>query len=369
MRMNDTILKKETTDGAAHVTLPPMSSSALELLNHSFPKILDLVREKYELEIKYLGQNFPREQQRLAEEVHRQFGDLLRASYEFHLYDQLQEEFCWYISVFCSRGFEIDYLDHLLRSWDMAIHSVIKPPEAHELTRPLQVLHQHLTSLYKTCSIEKVTLPPLIQPFMDHLLAKQRKEATDYILSLLKEGMTIERLYGDVLTASLAALGRLWQKNSINVVDVHVATDICRYIMMRLADALPVSPPLPYKALITCVPGEEHEMGAEILENYLEIKGWEVVSMGHIAPEEDILEAIQQSKPDVILVSVILTAHLPASKSLLQKIRRLAPDCKLVVGGPAAVLAGEALLPFSDAVVRTFEEAHTRSLHLLGSHA
>ena len=369
MRMNDTILKKETTDGVAHVTLPPMSSSALELLNHSFPKILDLVREKYELEIKYLGQNFPREQQRLAEEVHRQFGDLLRASYEFHLYDQLQEEFCWYISVFCSRGFEIDYLDHLLRSWDMAIHSVIKPPEAHELTRPLQVLHQHLTSLYKTCSIEKVTLPPLIQPFMDHLLAKQRKEATDYILSLLKEGMTIERLYGDVLTASLTALGRLWQKNSINVVDVHVATDICRYIMMRLADALPVSPPLPYKALITCVPGEEHEMGAEILENYLEIKGWEVVSMGHIAPEEDILEAIQQSKPDVILVSVILTAHLPASKSLLQKIRRLAPDCKLVVGGPAAVLAGEALLPFSDAVVQTFEEAHTRSLHLLGSHA
>ena len=367
--MNDTIPNKETTDGAAHVTLPPMSSSALELLNHSFPKILDLVREKYELEIKYLGQNFPREQQRLAEEVHRQFGDLLRASYEFHLYDQLQEEFCWYISVFCSRGFEIDYLDHLLRSWDMAIHSVIKPPEAHELTRPLQVLHQHLTSLYKTCSIEKVTLPPLIQPFMDHLLAKQRKEATDYILSLLKEGMTIERLYGDVLTASLTALGRLWQKNSINVVDVHVATDICRYIMMRLADALPVSPPLPYKALITCVPGEEHEMGAEILENYLEIKGWEVVSMGHIAPEEDILEAIQQSKPDVILVSVILTAHLPAAKSLLQKIRRLAPGCKLVVGGPAAVLAGEARLPFSDAVVRTFEEAHTRSLHLLGSHA
>ncbi len=51
------------------------------------------------------ARTIPREQQRLAEEVHRQFGELLRASYEFHLYDQLQEEFCWYISVFCSRGF------------------------------------------------------------------------------------------------------------------------------------------------------------------------------------------------------------------------------------------------------------------------
>ncbi len=349
--------------------LSPMSASALALFNHSFTKILELVREKYELEMKYLGQKIPREQQRLAEEVHRQFGDLLRAAYEFHLYDQLQEEFCWYISVFCSRGFEIDYLEHLLRSWDMAIHSVIKPPESHELTRPLEVLHQHLNSLYRACSIDKVTLPELIRPFMEQLLAKRRKGATDYILSLFSEGMTIERLYGDVLTASLAALGRLWQKNDINVVDVHVATDICRYIMMRLADALPVSATLPYKALITCVPGEEHEMGAEILENYLEIKGWEVVSMGHIAPEEDILDTIQQSGPDVILVSVILTAHLPAAKSLLQKIRNVTPDCKVVAGGPAAVLAGDALLLFCDVIAQTFEEAHTRSLHLLGYHA
>ena len=367
--MSDMTPTHDGPSGMARIQLPPMSASSLALFNHSFPKILELVREKYDLEMKYLGQNIPREQQRLAEEVHRQFGDLLRASYEFNLYDHLQDEFCWYISVFCSRGFVIDYLEHLLRSWDMAIHSVIKPPEAHELTRPLDVLHQHLNSLYRVCSIEKVTLPAQIQPFMDHLLAKRRKDATDYILSLLSEGMSIEKLYGDVLTASLAALGRLWQKNDINVVDVHVATDICRYIMMRLADALPVSSTLNYKALITCVPGEEHEMGAEILENYLEIKGWEVVSMGHIAPEEDILESIQQSQPDVILVSVILIAHLPAAKSLLQQIRHLAPGCKIVAGGPAAVLAGEALLPLSDAVVRTFEEAHTRSLHLLGSHA
>ena len=367
--MSDTVLKKDNPSGTESAHLPPMSASALAMLNHSFPKILDLVREKYELEIKYLGQNIPREQQRLAEEVHRQFGALLRASYEFNLYDHLQEEFCWYISVFCSRGFEIDYLEHLLRSWDMAIHSVIKPPEAHELTRPLEVLHQHLNSLYRVCSIEKVAMPALIQPFMDHLLAKRRKDATDYILSLLSGGMSIERLYADVLTASLTALGRLWQKNDINVVDVHVATDICRYVMMRLADALPAAATLPYKALITCVPGEEHEMGAEILENYLEIKGWKVVSMGHIAPEEDILESIQQSRPDVILLSVILIAHLPAAKSLLEKIRKVAPGCKIVVGGPAAVLAGDTLITFTDAIVATFEEAHTRSLQLLGSHA
>lgn len=368
--MHDMTVQPATPSaGAARANHPPLSASALMLFNHAYPKILDLVREKYELETKYLGQQFPREQQRLAEEIHRQFGDLLRAAYQFQLYDQLQEEFCWYISVFCSRGFAIDYLEHLLRSWDMAIHSVIKPPEAHELTRPLEVLQQRLNSLYQACTIEKTDLPELIRPFMNHLLAKRRKEATDYMLSLLKGGMSIERMYGEVLSASLTALGKLWQKNDINVVDVHVATDICRYIMMRIADALPSSPTLLYKALITCVPGEAHEMGAEILENYLEIKGWKVVTMGHIAPEEDILESIRQSKPDVIFVSIILIAHLPAAQSLLQKIRQQEPGCKIVLGGPAAVTAGNALLSFADAVVHTFEEAHTHALQLLGSHA
>ena len=305
----------------------------------------------------------------MAREIHQQFGELLRASYEFNLYDHLQEDFCWYISVFCSRGFAIDYLERLLKAWNMAMHSVIKPPESHELTRPLDLLHQHLTSLYKTCTLDEVALPALLKPFVDHLLAKRRKDATDYILSLLTQGLSIERLYADVLTASLEALGRLWQKNDINVVDVHVATDICRYVMMRLADSLPISKALHYKALVTCVPGEAHEMGAEIMENYLEVKGWQMVSMGHIAPEEDIIEAITQSRPDVIFLSVILIAHLPAAKSLLKKIREVAPGFKIVVGGPAAVLARDALLEFSDAVAQGFEEAHTRSLQLVGSHA
>lgn len=361
--------KDNLTGGRVDIHLPPLSESALSLFNRSFAKILDLVREKYELETKYLDQNIPREQKRLAEEIHQQFGELLRACYEFNLYDRLQEEFCWYISVFCSRGFAIDYLERLLKAWNMAIHSVIKPPESHALTRPLDLLHQHLTSLYKTCTLEEVALPSLIRPFVDHLLAKRRKEATDYILSLLTQGLSIERLYADVLTTSLQSIGVLWQKNDINVVDVHVATDICRYVMMRLADTIPASQTLPYKALVTCVPGEAHEMGAEIMENYLEVKGWQMVGMGHIAPEEDIVESIIKSRPDVIFLSIILIAHLPAAKSLLSKIREVAPSFKIVVGGPAAILARDTLLQLCDAVVQGFEEAHTRSLQLVGSHA
>ena len=89
--MSDTARQNEHPPGTESIQLPPMSPSALARFNHDFPKILELVREKYDLEMKYLGQSIPREQQRLAEEVHRQFGDLLRASYEFHRYDQLQE--------------------------------------------------------------------------------------------------------------------------------------------------------------------------------------------------------------------------------------------------------------------------------------
>jgi hypothetical protein len=60
--MNDTVIKRPNPSGertGAH--LSPLSESALALFNRSFPKILDLVREKYELEINYLGEDIPRD--------------------------------------------------------------------------------------------------------------------------------------------------------------------------------------------------------------------------------------------------------------------------------------------------------------------
>jgi methanogenic corrinoid protein MtbC1 len=91
--------------------------------------------------------------------------------------------------------------------------------------------------------------------------------------------------------------------------------------------------------------------------------------MGHIAPEADIIQEITTYTPDVVFLSVTLVANLPAAKALAIKIREQMSQTKIVMGGYGAVLAAGTLNRFSDVVVHTLEEAHTRSLQLVDAHA
>lgn len=349
--------------------LLPVSEAAVNTFEQSFSKILALVNEKFALESKFLDRDITCEQMCMAKDIHKRFGELLLSIYEFHLYDHLIDEFSWYICVLSSRGFERDYFDAMIKTWNIAIHSVISPPESHELARSLEWLHQNLSLIYKCRSTVGVQKSDELEKFLDFLLTKKRREAADYILSLIRQNFSVESLYSNLLPTALREIGRRWQENEMNVVDVHIATDICRYIIMRIADSIIIEVELPYKALVSCVPGEEHEMGAEIVENYLEIKGWQVNSMGHIAPQGDSIKAIVSNKPDVVFLSITLVSNLPAAKALAIEIRKREPKVKIVMGGHAAVIASDALKNFSDAIVSSIEEGHTISLKLIGSHA
>ena len=346
-----------------------VSKDAVASFERSFSKILDLVNEKFTLETKFLESDTSHLQTEMLRDMHRHFGGLLRAVYEFHLYENLPDEFAWYISTLSKRGCGEDFFNTMIKTWHIAIHSVIKPPQSHELGRPLQWLHQHLSFLYTQSRDIEVGLPEEMRLFVDLLLSKKRKDAANHMLLLLNQGVAIEKLYTDLLATALREIGKRWQKNEISVVDVHVATDICRYIIMRLVDSIPINTSLPHRALVTCVPGEEHEMGAEIVENFLEMKGWIIESMGHIAPEDDIMKAIRSSMPDVVFLSVTLVANLPAAKSLALKIREQGSRVKIIVGGYAAVLARNTLSSFCDCVAASIEEGHQQALQLIGDHA
>ena len=349
--------------------LLPVSESAVVILDQAFPKILALVNEKFFLEAKFLEKKISSDQISMVRDAHKRFGEFLLAVYEFHLYDHLIDELSRYMCVLASRGFERDYFDTIIKTWNIAIHSVVKPPESHELARPLEWLHHNLSLVYERCSVVAVKKSDESEKLLNFLLAKQRKKAADFTFSLLTQGFSVEKIYSDLLPTTLSEIGKRWQANEINVVDVHVATDICRYIIMKLADSTTAQTQLPYNALVTCVPGEEHEMGAEVVENYLEMKGWRVLCMGHIAPQEDIIKAIVTNKPDVVFFSIILVSNLPAAKALATKIKEQMPTVKIVMGGYAAVLASDALKSFTDAIATSIEETHSLSLKLVDTHA
>jgi methanogenic corrinoid protein MtbC1 len=350
------------------MTVQP-SEKSRELFRDALPRLLLLVNDRFMLDTKFSPGGMSPEQQELIRDAHQYFGELLLSIYEFQLYEELENESSWYLSTLFKQGCQQEHLKKMIKAWILAIHSVIKPPESEELVQPLEWVYKQIPSYCVLLEEKEFALTEEVKHFLDLLLRKERRNATEYILSLSRKGGSIEHIYAQVLTPALAQIGFFRQKDTISFSDEHAATDICRYIILRLFDSILRDRELPYRAVVSCVPGEEHELGAEILANYLEIKGWKVFFIGHGAPQKDILQAIITDKPDIIFLSVILISHLPATKTLLQNIREMTNPVKVVVGGQAAVRAKETLEKFTDAVTNSIEEAHILSLEFVTRHA
>jgi methanogenic corrinoid protein MtbC1 len=349
--------------------LKPISASAVTEFAQAFPRLLVLVNEKLDLEARFARLRLSDEDLRLIRDAHTHLGGMVRAVYEFGLFGQMAEEFAWYVATLSSRGLPREYFRTSIESWIIAIHSAIRPPESAELARPLQWLRDNLTDLYAIRPELQGSPGPELEAFMTLILSRKRHEAGDYLLGLLDRGYSIGRIQSEIVTPAMAEVGHRWQRNEISVADEHAATEICRYSILRLIDGIEREQPLPYKALIGCVPGEEHDLGVRLISGYFEAKGWTVYFMGHSTPEDHILKTIESDQPNIGLFSITLLEHLPAARDLFGKIRSSQPDLRIVAGGRAAVLAEHVLTDICDAVVSDPENAHMVSIKLVGGNA
>lgn len=240
--------------------LPEISAQAKDLFRRAMPEILRLVNEKFQLQSQLEVKTPDPEAMNFIQDAHRHLADLLLGIYETGLFEKLADEFLWYIKVFISRGFKRDYFEKMLEGWIFAIHALIKPPESGELTWPLNWLVRRLSAFFEVSREEKAALTTEQERLLSLLLEKKRSETWEFVLSSFEKEPNVKRVYFDLLTPVLIRLGELWEQNEIGVADEHAATAIIRHILSRLQSLMPAAKPAPYRALVSCVPGEEHDI-------------------------------------------------------------------------------------------------------------
>jgi methanogenic corrinoid protein MtbC1 len=122
-------------------------------------------------------------------------------------------------------------------------------------------------------------------------------------------------------------------------------------------DQLPEPEPAGRVGLVGCVPGEDHEIGAWLVGAELERRGWDVCYTGRGVPEDDLVRGLRSVKAEAAFLSVQHVTNLPATRQLVERLRRDLPEVIVVLGGRAASLAAERLARPGVAVVNQFDEA------------
>ena len=76
-------------------------------------------------------------------------------------------------------------------------------------------------------------------------------------------------------------------------------------------------------------------MGIRMVSDLFEYNGWDTIYLGAAVPMGDILNSIEESRPDLIALSVTMPPHLMLCKEIVDSIRELYPKVMIAVGGRA----------------------------------
>ena len=171
--------------------------------------------------------------------------------------------------------------------------------------------------------------------FLQAALRGDRRVALTIVTEALRSGATIEDVYIEILQDGLYEVGRQWERNTITVAQEHMATAVTQFVMAQVFERIERPETSRGRVVLTGVPGELHHVGALMVADMLEARGWEVQFLGSNLPLPSVVTAVQDSKPDILGISVTMLFNLHHVVGLIAAVRALDRPPRVVVGGAA----------------------------------
>lgn len=128
-------------------------------------------------------------------------------------------------------------------------------------------------------------------------------------------------------------IGARWADGRLAITTEHIASNTARELVSAIRDR---TARLEARAtvLVCLPPGENHALGCNVIQAFLQGSGFRVLNVSPSAPSRDILDFIQRSGPKAVLISVTTGDNLPAGERLARMVRD-EHNIPVVIGGQA----------------------------------
>jgi methanogenic corrinoid protein MtbC1 len=175
------------------------------------------------------------------------------------------------------------------------------------------------------------------------LLSGKREDASQLITNAIKEGSTIKDIYLDVFQRTPREIGYLWETDQITVTKEHYYTAATQTIMAQLYSHIFKAEEKNKSALIACIGGELHELGARMVADFFEMDGWDTYYVSANTPADSLIKTIEEQKLDILGLSVNMFYNLPNLQKLIKCIKTETdvPEMKIIIGGRLFTISPE----------------------------
>lgn len=247
------------------------------------------------------------------------------------------------------------------RSWDRARRAAFRTRETASpdaLARVIEIdiiprlllAHREQAGPAAVAAQPTASIPP---GYADQFAAATLTEEAAPLLAraeaLMASGVTVETVYLELLAPAARRLGTWWDEDACDFVDVTMGLWRIQEIVHALSALIPGAAPVEgtlRRALFAPAPGEQHGLGAIMVEEFFRRAGWQTWS----APALDEAELVALAAGrvfDIIGLTVSVEQHLAALPRTIAAVRRASrnPDVVVLVGGRVFVerpgLAGD----------------------------
>jgi methanogenic corrinoid protein MtbC1 len=169
--------------------------------------------------------------------------------------------------------------------------------------------------------------PPGPAAALDAFDEPRAQAALDELLAMT----TIDALLTGVLLPYLRELGERWERGEASVAQEHFASAVLRGRLLGLARGWGRG--LGPRALLACLPGEQHDLGLIAFGLALRARGWRIAYLGPDTPLDTLDAAARSLASALVVVSSVDPARVAR---LTDELADLAGRHRLALGGTGA---------------------------------
>jgi methanogenic corrinoid protein MtbC1 len=278
----------------------------------------------------------------LMRDNHRNHAGFLDNVFFLGNFELLARTLPWVYRVYSSRGFSLDYFPVELRAWQESIKQRIPAHQSAPILAVYQwMLDQHgvMSLLYQEKSDQELTpTPPQDLEFdalVAALVAGDKQESERWSKHILGEPWDLERYYLQVLDPVLRRIGFLWESQQINTAQEHIASSLVTRMMSSAYSRMDPNALPHHRAVVSAGPSEQHQIGAWMVADLLEIRGWDTRFLGADTPANDLVQLVAAFQPQVLALSITMPFNLRRGAELIRELRQQpsGKDLKIMVGG------------------------------------
>jgi MerR family transcriptional regulator, light-induced transcriptional regulator len=166
-------------------------------------------------------------------------------------------------------------------------------------------------------------------------LAGERASARTLLLrDGIASGLSVHDLYQGVLARAQYRVGELWQSNQITVAREHLATAVTQSLVADLAATASRVTSNRVGVLVACVEGEQHDIGARMVADMLDLDGFSVRFLGADVPTGALLSMLREESPRLLVLSAAMTERVVALRTAVARVRQVhGAGLRIFVGG------------------------------------